>query len=312
MILQIESKKRLQPAGWTLANPLVVVFNWELSRLLRGRLAWLMAIGTLLITGFFMWRMKEVTRLVNNITQLSTVVDINSPWGMLLVISSPLLFFLGVVIPFIFTTQISRELKLRTHELLMTTPVPGWSIVTGRFLAGLVACLALAVLILGSILATGLALYLWDGQPLPPVGAVIALWAIIMLPAMCLLAGLSSALSAWLPQRTGIIKALLVLLWFLSTLFIKLPPDATLWYVDWDPTGTLMSKTIDRDYRNEFFATTRFVTDKQKVVQTARIQQQKMPDLGPWLLPQLMWVVAGLALVLVAAWRFKRFGNCLR
>jgi hypothetical protein len=38
-------------------------------------------------------------------------------------------------------------------------------------------------------------------------------------------------------------------------------------------------------------------------------QEQHIPDLGPWILPHLIWLGLGLALVLIAGFSFKRFRN---
>ena len=37
--------------------------------------------------------------------------------------------------------------------------------------------------------------------------------------------------------------------------------------------------------------------------------EQQMPDLTPWILPHLIWIGLGLALVLIARLSFKRFRN---
>src|SRR5256884_3560350 len=50
---------------------------------------------------------------------------------------------------------VTRDLNRRTHELLMTTALPTWAYVWGRYLAGLVMSLGLALLLLASILGMG-------------------------------------------------------------------------------------------------------------------------------------------------------------
>lgn len=293
-------------------SPLLAVFSWELTRLLKDRLVWLVAAGVVIITALVAWRMKEAAQLVSSLTLTRASVSLNSPWGLLLVLPSPLLFLFGAPLPFIFASQLSRELKQRTHELVMTCATPGWAFVVGRYLAGLLVILGLAVILLCSLLATGLGLHLWDGQPPAPFGPALILWAIIMLPAIGLFSGFSAALAAWQPHRAGLLKALLLLLWFMSSLFLKLPAYSTPWYTVWDPTATLVSQALDREYRDAYFSATRFVLKNEVVQQEARRLEQKMPDLWPWLLPQVLYAVLGLLVVAAAAWRFKRFANCLR
>jgi hypothetical protein len=73
-----------------------------------------------------------------------------------------------------------------------------------------------------------------------------------------------------------------------------------------------MSGVLDRQYRDAYYSTTRFVLQNEVVQQVARRLEQNMPDLWPWLLPQLLFSVLGMGSVGIAAWRFKRFANCLR
>jgi ABC-type transport system involved in multi-copper enzyme maturation permease subunit len=306
----------VNPAAWTRRgrqpSPLLAVFSWELTHLLRDHRTWLLAAGVVVITTLVVWQMKVAALLLSDLTLTRANVSVNSPWGLLLVLPSPLLYLFGALVPFIFTSQLSRELKLRTHELVMSCAMPGWAFVAGRYLAGLVVSLGMAVLLLISLLATGLALQVWEAQPAPLIGPALALWAVIILPALFLVAGLSAGLAAWQPRWAGLIRVMLLLLWFIAPLFIRLPAYSTPWYTAWDPTATLMPQAFDREYRDTYYSTTRFVLDNAAVQQTARRVAQKMPDLWPWLLPQVFFSVLGLGLAGLAAWRFKRFGNCLR
>lgn len=312
MITSVEVRSTPVPGSPPRFDYLFAVFSWELARLVRERLPWLMAAGIVVFTALIAWGSKDAALLVSSLTHTRASVSLNSTWGMLRVLPSPLLFLFGALLPFIFTPQVSRELKQHTHELVMTSVTPGWAFVAGRYLAGLVVSLVLATLLLGALSATGLALHLWEQQPAFPLGAAVALWATILVPPIFLFSGLAAALAAWQPQRAEIIKVLLLVIWCMSPFFIRLPAYSTPWYTPWDPTATLMSQALDREYRDTYFSSTLLVTQNEVVQQAASRLAQKMPDLWPWLLPQVLYSLLGLGLVVAAAWRFKRFSNCLR
>jgi ABC-type transport system involved in multi-copper enzyme maturation permease subunit len=77
-----------------------------------------------------------------------------STWGLLLTLPTTVLL-LVLLLPFVAADGVTRDLTRRTHELLMTTAVPSWAYVWGRYLTGLLMSLGLAVLLLAAILAYG-------------------------------------------------------------------------------------------------------------------------------------------------------------
>ena len=99
------------------------------------------------------------------------------------------------LLTFVMADGVTRDVNRRTHELLMTTALPAWAYVWGRYLAGLVVSLGLALLLLASILGMGGLLHLTVANyPLPQIGVVLLLWVGIVVPATILVSSLSFAL----------------------------------------------------------------------------------------------------------------------
>ena len=101
----------------------------------------------------------------------------------------------------------TRDLHRRTHELLLTTALPTWAYVWGRYLVGLVMSLGLAVLLLVAILGMGGLLHLTvTDYPAPQIGTVLLLWVGMVLPATILVSSLGFALGTLLPRLSTLIK----------------------------------------------------------------------------------------------------------
>jgi hypothetical protein len=159
----------------------------------------------------------------------------------------------------------------------------------------------------------------------PP--AALATWAVIVLPASVLVSGLSFMLGTLLPRRTNMVKAAVVLCWFVCGEYLpaamlqrasETPGFAGMhvpaWYtayLTWDPTfvasgeGLVLGhfhRLIDPILRNPG------LTD-QAVIKQVRLMEQHTPDLGIFVWTHLAWLAAGLALVAVVAASFRRFRN---
>jgi ABC-type transport system involved in multi-copper enzyme maturation permease subunit len=73
-------------------------------------------------------------------------VAFDSRWPLLDIVAAlgDLLWLLLMLVPIIVADAVVRDYKQRLHELIMTTAVPTWAYVWGRFLAGLCICFLLA------------------------------------------------------------------------------------------------------------------------------------------------------------------------
>lgn len=159
------------------------VMAWEFRRFFASRLFWFQALGLFGFLLLMTWALHAPENVTvgmgkggNNANSLSGFVAGTSAGGLLHTLPI-VLVVLALLLPFLTADGVTRDLSRRTHELLMTTALPIWAYVWGRYLAGLVMSLALALLLLASILGMGGFLHLTVADyPLPQIGAVLLLW----------------------------------------------------------------------------------------------------------------------------------------
>ncbi len=196
----------------------------------------------------------------------------------------------------------------RTHELLMTTALPTRTYVLGRYLAGLIIGLGLALLLLISILGMGGLLHLTDSTyPLPQPDAVLLLWVGMVLSATILVSSVGFAMSTLWPRLSMLIKAVLMVGWLIGALVLPLSfHDATSlpgWYVNWDPTSGITALGLLPAYQ---VGLNHSITSEAQLQQFMLTVENKMPDLAGWFAPHLGLSGLSLVLVPVAALAFKR------
>ncbi len=315
-------------------HPLRVVAGWELWRIASSRSSWIAASVVFIFVLLITWTFKEIAIMGIMAPQEERIsVHGSSAWGMAFTIPLVLLVF-GLAIPFLSAEGVARDFKQRTHEVLMSTPMPTWAYVWGRYMATLAVCLALAVLMLSVMLLAGVALWAAMGEPFPNVGGTLALWAVAVLPATLLVSGISFALGTLLPRYSNFVKVFIVVAWFLAS-YQGLPArggDPTSAY--WDPTSRALVSTLDAPYRQALFkgiyvAPTRSSSASgQQVIMVPATQltpaeqvqklrermfsvEQVMPDLWPWVGPHVVLCSIGLVVVGFAAVRFRRFESLL-
>src|SRR5260221_7399011 len=130
---------------------------WELRRSCTSRLLCLQALGFFCLSSFVIWA-RQIPLTLNhmqaNVLFLGFVAG-TSAWGLLMILPSGTLMLLGLLLPFVNADGVTRDLHRHTHKLLMATALPTWAYVWGRYLAGLVMSLGLALLLLTSILGMG-------------------------------------------------------------------------------------------------------------------------------------------------------------
>jgi ABC-type transport system involved in multi-copper enzyme maturation permease subunit len=315
-------------------NPLLSVLRWEVRRMLASRITWVLATivfgicAVLLLLSrqaedFGQFDYSNTGRLIHGVTG---TIPWTTPFGTAILLPFPALLF-GLFLPFVVSDGVARDLRRRTHELLMTTAVPTWAYVWGRYLAGAIVSFGLALVFLAAIVVVATVQHLAHpaDYPLHRLPATLVGWALIVLAATVLVSGLSFALGTLLPRRANLIKAAVVLCWFVCGEYLpaamlqhasQTPGFAEMhipaWYtayLTWDPTfratgeGLVLGQfhqLIDPILRNPTLS-------DQAVLLQVRLMEQKMPNLGVFVWTHLAWLAAGLALVAVAAASFRRF-----
>jgi len=284
---------------------------WEFRRLLASRLFWFQALGLFGLLLLITWASHAPDHFSTENVQggelLSGFIAGTSAGGLLRTLPT-VLVVLVLLLPFVTADGVTRDLNRRTHELLMTTALPTWTYVWGRYLAGLVMSLGLALLLLVSILGMGLLLHLTDpAYPLPQIGTVLLLWVGMVLPATILVSSFGFAFSTLLPRLSTLVKVVILVAWIVGALVIPLglgnttPPPA--WYVNWDPTSGITALGLLPSYSINLGPT---ITNEAQLQQLVLTVENKMPDIAGWFAPHLLLAGCSLALVLVAALAFKR------
>jgi ABC-type transport system involved in multi-copper enzyme maturation permease subunit len=315
---------------------LLAVLRWELWRAFISPATWILAAMLVVVSVVFLLLARQqenfgqsysspTSHLTHSVTG---AIPWTTPFGMAVLLPFSALFF-GLFLPFATTDGAARDLRRRTHELLMTTSVPTWAYVWGRYLACALLSLGLAVLFLAGIVLTGLLQHSVqsDTYPALDLSATLAIWALIVLPPAILLSGLSFALGTLLPQRTNIIKATLVLCWFLVSNLLPAymqdrasrspgfdPGHLPAWYtayLTWDPSfvGSGNVLVIGQFQGLISSIVSNFALSEQAVLQQVRQVELRMPDLSSFVAPHLVWAAVGLMCVVVAALMFGRFRN---
>jgi ABC-type transport system involved in multi-copper enzyme maturation permease subunit len=284
---------------------------WEFRRFLASRLFWFQVLGLFGFLLLMTWALHAPENFdVGNVSSgvsLSGFVAGTSAGGLLRTLPT-VLVVLVLLLPFVTADGVTRDLNRRTHELLMTTALPTWTYVWGRYLAGLVMSLGLALLLLASILGMGWLLHLTvTDYPAPEIGTVLLLWVGMVVSAVVLVSSFGFALSTLLPRLSTLVKVVILVAWIVGALVIPLglgnttPPPA--WYVNWDPTSGITALGLRPSYSINLDPT---ITNEAQLQQFVLTVENKMPDLAGWFAPHLLLAGVSLALVLVAALAFKR------
>ncbi len=294
------------------------VMAWELRRFLASRLFWFQALGLFGFLLLMTWALHAPDQIGAGVSVGGGGVSLNgfvagtSAGGLLRTLPT-VLVVLALLLPFVTADGVTRDLHRRTHELLMTSALPTWAYVWGRYLAGLVMSLGLALLLLASILGMGWLLHLTvTDYPAPETGAVLLLWTGMVLSATILVSSFGFALSTLLPRISTLVKVVIMVAWIMGALVIPLglggnttPPA---WYVNWDPTSGITAHGLLPSYAIHLGPT---ITSEAQLQQLILSIENKMPDLAGWFAPHLLLAGCSLALVLVAALAFKRSRDVL-
>jgi ABC-type transport system involved in multi-copper enzyme maturation permease subunit len=295
-------------------NPLSSVLVWEFRRFCASRLFWLQAFGLFCFLFLLTW--LAGTAMTYSTRDADGFIPGTSTWGLLLTLPTTVLL-LVLLLPFVAADAVTRDLTRHTHELLMTTAVPSWAYVWGRYLIGLLMSLGLAVLLLAAILGMGLLQHLTIlAYPTPQIDAVLLLWVGMVVPAAVLVSGLSFALSTLLPHLTSVIKILILVGWVVGAEVLPLmiyfpsgPTNLPTWYSGWDPTSAVTALVMFRQYSSDASQQTHAATSAAQLQQMLNSIASQMPDISAWFAPHLIEAGLSLLLVVLAAFTFQRFRN---
>jgi ABC-type transport system involved in multi-copper enzyme maturation permease subunit len=210
---------------------------------------------------------------------------------------------------------VTRDLQRRTHELLMTTPLPTWAYVWGRYLIGLLMSLGLAVLLLAALVGMGEVLHRTDSAyPSPQVGAVLLLWRGMVVPATVVVSSLSFALGTLFPRQSTLVKIGILVAWAVCAYVVPItlyfpsgPNHLPTWYSLWDPTSALTGLVMFSQYTSDASKLSSSVTNTAQLQHLLNTMANKMPNVAPWLVPHLIEALLSVLLVVVATGVFRRY-----
>jgi len=297
-------------------RPLVRVMTWELRRFSASRIFWIEALGFFSLLLLITWASRMPSNFDfgsrNGGLTISGFVAGTSPAGLLHNLPT-FLTLLVILLPFITADGVTRDIQRRTHELVMTTALPIWAYVWGRYLVGLIMSLGLAVLLLAAILGMGTLLHLTVSEyPLPSINATVLLWVGMVLPAVILVTSLAFAIVTLLPRLSTLVKAVTLVSWIVGSLVIpsgvrdQIPPS---WYVNWDPTSAVTAIGMLPQYS--------FGNLLQTATSAAQFQgaflaiENQMPMLGSWFASHLLLGALSLLVVVIVPFAFDRSRDVL-
>ena len=284
------------------------VLVWELFRLLVRPLSWLL---TLAVFGFFGVLVLFKHNWVLSDKQISIVAT--TSFGLLYQQAAVLLLVFGMFLPFVATDTVAHDYRERTHELLMTTPLPDWVYLLGRYLAALVISLGLALIMVLAQVGFGLVLHLTNRDiPAPQLSGLLSSWLVLVLPATLVLTSLAFIGGTLWPQLSIVIKLGLLIVWVLLTV-LDVATRVGEWVDYWTPGGFGILKVVTKQFIQTYQTQASFLNLKESdQAQVLALQlQQALPDLSGWLVPHLVLVGLSLLVVGLGASQFRRFRGVL-
>lgn len=300
--ISVPMRQRVRPA-----NPLLVVCAWELRRLLANRFGWAGTAAIALFFALLLW-FKHFwnVSVTDGGAQLAVVGS--SAVGMVHEVVFVLLLLYGMFLPFIAADGVARDYRQRVHELIMTTAMPSWAYVGGRYLARLLVSLGLAgeLLVVTWVVDTGLHATS-TAYPAPDVAALLAVWSLTVLPATVLLASVSFALGTrWTRWATALKLAVLVAWVALAAVGDSLLPS---WFPYWNPTSYSLATASQVQLLQQYRALT--LAGGANHLAMAQAAQSRLPQMQPWLLPHAGLIALGFALALATAGAFRSFRDVM-
>jgi ABC-type transport system involved in multi-copper enzyme maturation permease subunit len=318
--------------GYGHARPdyFIAVSCWELRRVLASRATWAtaaLALGACFLSlRFSSQSLYWFLECCPQRPDVDLLASWTTLWGLASVLRGPALLF-ALFVPFVATEGVVRDLKRRTHEILMATPLPTWAYVSGRYLANILLCVGLAMLLLLAICVTAVAQHVLQPSihPSLELPGTVAIWAVIVLPPAVVLGSFSFALGTLLPQCSNLIKLGVLLAWFATGVMLpqymqyliqlQAPRNkfALPWYaayIQWDPTSSATELVLKGQFFHLLGPTLRDSTlSNRDFFQHVLPVVQQMPDLSFFVGAHLAWIGIGIAAGVAAAILFRRCRN---
>lgn len=285
-------------------RPLTTVMTWELRRLWSERFVWILAGAAFFSFVFVLWARNRWV-VVDTLPIVGT-----TRFGQLGELTSGLMLIFGLMLPFLAADGVAHDYRQGVHEILMATAIPTWAYAWGRYLASLLVCLGLAVILLAAQLVMNTAFSLTDATyPPPDPVAGLLLWTVIALPATVLVCSLCFGLGALFPGFTAVTKLAACMAWVF--LALDQDPRDLGWRVYWNPTGSGLATMLIHELGQEIQNGARSVSSAAERYQVTLHLQQQMPDVRPWIGSFLVLAGVGVLLVVLAAARFQRFRDVM-
>jgi RNA polymerase sigma factor (sigma-70 family) len=225
---------------------------------------------------------------------------------------------------FAIATNLARDWHRRTHELVMSSALPTWAYIWGRYLVATAVSLFFAVeLLLAILLVIAVEHETKGGADFPAAqpDAVLATWAAVVLPTTIFVGGLSVALSTLFFRATTLVKVATALGWFIWMVAVSPITQANAnvpqWLLRWDPTYVGLvepSPSYDIYYRALSAGVAPLESSGQPVSQDQLLSLfhqvvNTLPDIDSWLPPHVAWAALALGLVALTSRMFKRYRN---
>jgi ABC-type transport system involved in multi-copper enzyme maturation permease subunit len=313
------ASSRQQSQTFQRVQPLGSVLLWELRRFRASRLFWLQALAFFGLALFVIWtgRTTSCFGIVHgDLTAINAACVVGtSPWGLFHILPMGVLVLLVILLPFVNADGVTRDLHRRTHELLMTTALPNWAYIWGRYLLGLLVSLGLAVVLLFAVLGMGVLLHLTTPAYPLPQGDTMLIWLGVVVPATVLVSSLSFALGTIFPRQSNLVKIAILVAWISAAEILPIVAQTTTggrpilpaWYENWDPTSAATAIGMFSQYQAIYDNVRDTITSSAQLQNILIAIENMMPNVSAWFIPHLILAGLSLLLVVVAMFAFQRF-----
>jgi ABC-type transport system involved in multi-copper enzyme maturation permease subunit len=292
-------------------NGILVVAGWELRRLGASASNFGLAAGVFVLFAGLVWVKHRWAIPVENGSGRGVVLNVigSTALGTVFEVVALLLLFFGVLVPFVVADGVARDHRQRVHELLMAAPISSEAYVLGRFIASLAVAIVLSIVMLGAVATADLTISLSEpGFVALNWGGLLLTWAVLVVPAVVVIGGLSFMLSTLMPRIATPAKVAVVLGWVLLSVVVDVGHGLG-WFGYWTPTGNGVLKVLPQAAAERYASLLQAGAGNASSL-SLQVQQQ-LPNLWPWVLPHVGLVVIGVACAGIAALRFRRFQNSL-
>jgi ABC-2 family transporter protein len=304
-------------------NMLLNVMIWQLRYCMARRTNWI-SLGEYALILLFYLVTKPQADLNIFYHEAYRGVEVDGFSNLGIVMSGWLwLLMLGTFQFFMITDLVAHDLVERTHELVMSAPIPTWTYIWGRYLAGLSIGLLMSLVLLVSVSLIGFAMhaglplhqfqsvpgYHELGYPAPDLGVIVSIWAVFVLPTIILLTAVSFVIGTLLPKHGNAVRILLCLGWIAYMFFESNVFTLNSAAANWDLSTGAVQNVLVKQAQTLYHASVNSDISLVQRVHIVRAIEQKTPDMLPWILPHTLYACIGLICVFYVAHSFRRFAG---